>query len=71
MNADEALKCYEIAKNAVKVNNFDKAEKFLTKSIKLHETADAQVLLQRLDYLRKKAAEEGKKHEEGPQLSRS
>lgn len=41
MNADEALKCYEIAKNAVKQNDFDKAERFLTKSIRLHETNDA------------------------------
>ena len=60
MNADEALKCYEIAKTAVKANDFDKAERFLNKSIRLHETTDAQVLLQRLDYLRKKAADEGK-----------
>lgn len=35
MNADEARNCLEIAKAAVKVRNFDKAEKFLVKSIKL------------------------------------
>lgn len=55
MNADEAKKCFEIAKQAVNLKNFDKAEKFLVKSIKLHSTDEAQVLLQRLDYLRKHA----------------
>jgi len=52
MNADEAKKCYEIAKEAVKSKNFDKAERFLVKSLKLQETEEAQVLLQRLDYLK-------------------
>ena len=45
-----------VAKDAVNNNDFEKAEKFLLKSIKLQETAEAQVLLQRLDYLRKEAA---------------
>ena len=61
MNEDEALKCYDIAKAAVKLENYDKAEKFLVKSIKLHETEQAQVLLQRLDYLRRQ--NEKKNHE--------
>ncbi len=56
MNLEEAKKCYSIAKEAVNNNDFEKAEKFLLKSIKLQETAEAQVLLQRLDYLRKEAA---------------
>jgi hypothetical protein len=56
MNLEEAKKCYSIAKDAVNNNDFEKAEKFLLKSIKLQETAEAQVLLQRLDYLRKEAA---------------
>ena len=55
MNLEEAKKCYSIAKDAVNNNDFEKAEKFLLKSIKLQETAEAQVLLQRLDYLRKEA----------------
>ena len=41
MNADEAQKCLNIAKRAISENQFDKAEKFLTKSIKLHETNEA------------------------------
>ena len=53
MNAEEAKKCYEIAYEAVKLKQFDKAEKFLVKSIKLFETTEAQILLQRLDFLRK------------------
>jgi predicted negative regulator of RcsB-dependent stress response len=56
MNEDEARKCFEIAKNAVKSQQFDKAEKFLNKSIKLHDNSEAQVLLQRLDFLRSNAA---------------
>ena len=56
MNLEEAKKCYSIAKDAVNNNDLEKSEKFLLKSIKLQETAEAQVLLQRLDYLRKEAA---------------
>ncbi len=41
MNADEAKKCFDIAKEAVKKKNFDKAKKFLEKSIKLYETDEA------------------------------
>lgn len=41
MNEDEALKCLEIAKKAINNSQFDKAEKFLVKSIKLHETPNA------------------------------
>jgi len=41
MNAEEAKKCYEIAQAAVKIKQFDKAEKFLAKSIKLFETEEA------------------------------
>lgn len=52
MNADEAEKCLNIAKRAINEQNFDKAEKFLIKSIKLHETNEAQGLLQRLDRIR-------------------
>ena len=33
MNENEALKCFDIAKGAVKLGNFDQAEKFLVKSI--------------------------------------
>lgn len=45
MNADEARRCFEIAKDACTRNDFDKAQKFLVKSISLHETPEAQVLL--------------------------
>lgn len=58
MNADEAKKCLNIAKDAINNRNFDKAEKFLLKSIKLYETNEAQGLLQRLDMIKKAAAKE-------------
>lgn len=35
MNEDEAKKCFDIAKEAIKLQLWDKAEKFLLKSIKL------------------------------------
>lgn len=41
MNEDEARKCYDIAKKACSVNDFDRAEKFLVKSIKLHDNPEA------------------------------
>ena len=55
MNADEAEKCLNIAKRAINERNFDKAEKFLVKSIKLHDNNEAQTLLQRLDAIRASA----------------
>ena len=56
MNADEAEKCLNIAKRAINERNFDKAEKFLVKSIKLHDNNEAQTLLQRLDAIRASAS---------------
>jgi len=41
MNADEAEKCLNLAKRAINERDFDKAEKFLIKSIKLHESNEA------------------------------
>jgi len=41
MNADEALKCLNLAKQAITARDFEKAERFLVKSIKLHETSEA------------------------------
>ena len=58
MNADEARKCLTIAREAIKIQNWAKAEKFLVKSIKLNETSEAQGLLQRLDTIRKNASDE-------------
>ena len=55
MNADEAVKCLNMAKRAINERLFVKAEKWLTKSIKLHETNEAQTLLQRLDLIRASA----------------
>jgi len=45
MNADEAVKCLNIAKKAINERDFDKAERFLVKSVKLNETSEAQDLL--------------------------
>lgn len=56
MNEEEARKCYDIAKEAIKLQQWDKAEKFLQKSIKLFETPEAKVLLERIDYLRSNSA---------------
>jgi flagellin-specific chaperone FliS len=41
MNADEALKCLNLAKQSINERNFEKAQKYLVKSIKLHETDEA------------------------------
>jgi hypothetical protein len=41
MNADEAKKCLNIAISAINERNFVKAEKFLTKSIKLDDNLEA------------------------------
>ena len=56
MNADEAEKCLNIAKRAINAQDFDKAQKFLIKSIKLHDNNEAQGLLQRLDAIRASSA---------------
>ena len=45
MNEDEAAKCVKIAKVAINERNFEKAQKFLLKSIKLHDNNEAQTLL--------------------------
>ena len=41
MNADEARKCLAIARESIQKGDFSKAERFLVKSIKLHETSEA------------------------------
>jgi hypothetical protein len=41
MNVDEAQKCLNVAKQLINMREFDKAERFLVKSIKLHETQEA------------------------------
>lgn len=41
MNADEAAKCLNIAKRSINEQNFEKAQKFLIKSIKLHDNDEA------------------------------
>ena len=41
MNEDEAQKCLNIAKRSINERNFDKAQKFLVKSIKLHDNNEA------------------------------
>ena len=55
MNADEAAKCLNIAKRAINERDFAKAEKFLIKSIRLHENNEAQALLMRLDQIKASA----------------
>ena len=66
MNADEAAKCLSIAKRAINERNFEKAEKFLVKSIKLHDNNEAQLLLQRLDSIRTSAASSAKSSSRAP-----
>ena len=41
MNADEAEKCLNIAKRAIQERDWAKAERFLVKSIKLHDNNQA------------------------------
>lgn len=57
MNADEALKCLNIAKISISQRDWAKAEKFLIKSIKLEETEEAQRLLRNLDVMKRNAAQ--------------
>lgn len=38
MDQEQAIKCYQIASEAIKDRDFEKAKRFLTKSIRLHET---------------------------------
>ena len=49
MNADEARKCLDIARTAIANKDWEKAERFLVKSDRLHETDEAKELLRRLD----------------------
>ena len=58
MNADEARKCLAIARESIQKQDFSKAERFLVKSIKLHETSEAQNLLKSLDEIQRKASQQ-------------
>ena len=58
MNADEAPKCLAIARESIQKQDFSKAERFLVKSIKLHETSEAQNLLKSLDEIQRKASQQ-------------
>lgn len=42
MNKDEAVRCINIAKRCIAEENKEKAEKFLNKSITLHDTSEAR-----------------------------
>ena len=42
MNKDEAVRCINIAKRSIVEGNKEKAEKFLNKSIALHDTNEAR-----------------------------
>ena len=66
MNSDEAEKCLNIAKRAINMSDFDKAQKFLIKSIKLHDNNEAQGLLQRLDAIRASAANSARSASRAP-----
>ena len=52
MNREEAERCIRIAKKCISEGNREKAEKFLNKSLNLHETAEAKGGL--LSYFRSK-----------------
>jgi hypothetical protein len=41
MNQDEATKCIQIACKAINEQNWDKAKRFLVKSVSLYETEEA------------------------------
>lgn len=47
-NKDEALKCLSIARQLIENGNYDKANRFVNKSIKLYPTDQATTLLQKL-----------------------
>ena len=46
MNKDEAERCINIARRCISEGNTEKAEKFLKKSLALHESAAARGELQ-------------------------
>ena len=48
MNQDGARQCLDKAKEALRSNNLDKAQRLLQRSLKLHPTAEAESLLRRL-----------------------
>ena len=54
MNVDESQKCMELAKKAMTDGNWEKAERMLNKSIRLHETTEAKNLLSNLDEIKKR-----------------
>ena len=56
-NEDQADKCIQIALAAIEEQNWSKAEKFLDKSMKFHQSKQAQNLLYKLDTLRRRANE--------------
>ena len=56
-NEDQADKCIQIALAAIEEQNWSKAEKFLDKSMKFHQSKEAQNLLYKLDTLRRRANE--------------
>uniref|UniRef100_A0A1L8DTS2 Putative dnaj-class molecular chaperone n=1 Tax=Nyssomyia neivai TaxID=330878 RepID=A0A1L8DTS2_9DIPT len=47
-NKDEAIRCIDIARNALADGKLERAEKFLQKAEKLYETKDAKDLLEKL-----------------------
>ncbi|XP_059619095.1 dnaJ homolog subfamily B member 12 [Phlebotomus argentipes] len=47
-NRDEALRCVDIARNALAEGKLDRAEKFLQKAERLYQTKDAKELLEKL-----------------------
>ena len=71
MNEDEANKCLLIAKQAINKGDYDKAEKFLIKSIKLHDLDESQSLLRKLDRYRQAAAQAKRDQPQRPNLSRA
>lgn len=48
MNRDAALQCLAVARRAIKAGDSEKALRFLQKSIRMHETAEAKELLSAL-----------------------
>lgn len=49
MNRGEALRCIQIAKKCISEGKMAKAQKFLTKSLRMYETTEAKALLESLN----------------------
>ncbi|XP_055682177.1 dnaJ homolog subfamily B member 12 [Lutzomyia longipalpis] len=69
-NKDEAIRCIDIARNAIAEGKLERAEKFLQKAEKLYETKDAKELLEKLKGYTKENTNPSTEETTGPYMRR-